>query len=208
VTDHGAADGEKPSLGDRLRAAFLKPTPQNSESPEPNPPPTLEELEAANRTADDHERAVGLFAAPCAALISLLIIGDLNAHNRLNVSSSVYTELLLVLVAMAVLMVAFAWFRKRLFLGLVMALYGLAVFNLKYWGFGVPFLLGGAWLLVRAYRAQRAVREATDEAPRGSGRAGSGNGSRPTPAPSKRYTPPSAPKRSSSPKPDKDDPAG
>ena len=41
------------------------------------------------------------------------------------------------------------------------ALYGLAVFNLHWWGFGVPFVLVGAWYLVRAYRAQRALKEAT-----------------------------------------------
>ena len=46
-----------------------------------------------------------------------------------------------------------------------MALYGLAVFNLHYWGFGVPFILVGAWLLVRAYRLQRDLREATGDAP-------------------------------------------
>lgn len=165
-------------------------------------PPTVEELEATNRTADDRERAVGLFAAPFAALIGLLVIGDLTSKNKLNVSSSVYTELLLVLLGMAVLMLAFAWFRKRLPLGIVMALYGLAIFNLKYWGFGVPYLMGGAWLLVRAYRAQRALREAGGGQP--SGAPGPGNGSRPGPAPSKRYTPPKAPKRSSSPRSDND----
>lgn len=203
MTDDGAANGGKPSLGDRLRSAFLKPAPE-SDGAEQTPPPTLEELEATNRAADDRERAVGLFAAPCAALIGLLVIGDLNSHNKLNVASSVYTELLLVLLAMAVLMLAFAWFRKRLFLGMVMALYGLAIFNLKYWGFGIPFLIGGAWLLVRAYRVQRALREATGDPAGGAKKSGSGNGSRPAPRPSKRYTPPSAPKRSSSPKSDKE----
>ena len=50
--------------------------------------------------------------------------------------------------------------RKRLFQGITMALYGLAVFNLRFWGFGVPFLLAGAWYLVRAYRLQQALKRA------------------------------------------------
>ncbi len=45
-------------------------------------------------------------------------------------------------------MLVTAYFRKRFFLGIAMALYGLSVFNLHYWGFGVPFLMVGAWLLV------------------------------------------------------------
>ena len=59
---------------------------------------------------------------------------------------------------------------------MVMALYGLAVFNLHYWGFGVPFILAGAWLLVRAYRLQRDLQRgqrATDRRP-APGRDGAG----------------------------------
>ena len=58
-------------------------------------------------------------------------------------------------------MLVSAMLRKRVFLGIVTALYGLAIFNLHYWGFGVPFILVSAWLLVRAYRLQRDLREAT-----------------------------------------------
>ena len=39
-----------------------------------------------------------------------------------------------------------------------MALYGLSIFNLHYWGFGVPFLLFGSWYLVRAYRLQQKLK--------------------------------------------------
>ena len=53
---------------------------------------------------------------------------------------------------MAVLMLVGSWLRKRLILGVVMALFGLGIFNLHYWGFGVPFLMGGSWYLVRAWR--------------------------------------------------------
>jgi hypothetical protein len=98
-------------------------------------------------------------------------------------------------------MLVMAMLRKRLFLGIVMALYGLAVFNLHYWGFGVPFIMGGAWLLVRAYRLQRDLREATGE-PSRPGVRGSGGGANPRTSSSKankRYTPPTASSRRSSP---------
>ena len=79
---------------------------------------------------------------------------------------SLYHELSLVLLGLSVVMLATAFFRKRLYLGIVMALYGLAIFNLRYWGFGIPFVLVAAWLLVRAFRLQRDLREATGDSPR------------------------------------------
>jgi hypothetical protein len=62
-------------------------------------------------------------------------------------------------------------------------LYGLAVFNLHYWGFGVPFLLVGAWYLVRAYRFQQELKKTEVGTPRARA-----NGARPRS--NKRYTPP------------------
>ena len=131
---------------------------------------SIEELESAARFADDRERLVGLLAAPVAAAIGLLVYGALAAGDPhafskdgladpKHVPLSLYADLLGVLLALAVAMLAAAWLRRRLFLGCAMALYGLAVFNLHYWGFGVPYVLFGAWLIVRAYRAQRDVRE-------------------------------------------------
>jgi hypothetical protein len=102
-------------------------------------------------------------------VISALIANDPSALlkngqvNRLHVSLSLYHDLGGVLLGLSVLMLVVAMLRKRLYLGIVMALYGLAVFNLHYWGFGVPFIMGGAWLLVRAYRLQRDLNEATGE---------------------------------------------
>ena len=46
-------------------------------------------------------------------------------------------------------------------MGIVTSLYGLAIFNLHYWGFGVPFVMVGAWYLVRTYRLHRKLKEAT-----------------------------------------------
>ena len=77
--------------------------------------------------------------------------------NTLHVSLSLYHDLEIVLIVLSLLMLATAMWRKRLYLGIVTALYGLAIFNLHYWGFGVPYIMVSAWLLVRAYRLQTAI---------------------------------------------------
>ncbi len=209
--DYGpVGDGARgPTLRERLSSLFLKAPPPGSEPAPVAPPPTVEELEDTNRYADDRERLIGLLAAPVAALIGILIVGADISHdpaatfangtkNAAHVAHSLYTELLVVLLVLALAMLVAAWFRKRLYLGVAMALYGLTVFNLKYWGFGLPFVLFGAWLMVRSYRAQKALRLATGETPRGRTKE-SGSGSA-APRPSKRYTPPTAkPKRPTSP---------
>lgn len=159
---------------------------------------TVEELEEDVRSASDKERIVGLLGAPFAAAIGLLVYGALAANdpsaslkdglaNSKHVSLSLYGDLLGVLLALSVVMLGTAWFRKRLYLGCAMALYGLAVFNMHYWGFGVPYVLFGAWMLVRAWRAQRDLREATGA---GASRASAAFAS--APLASKRYTPPSS----------------
>jgi hypothetical protein len=87
----------------------------------------------------------------------------------------------------------------------------LAIFNLHYWGFGLPFILAGAWYLVRAYRLQRDLGVATGDKPArpGARRRGRGGTDTARPKPNKRYTPPAAPpKRSRPPKPDGEQKAG
>ena len=92
-------------------------------------------------------------------------------------------------------MLTMAMLRKRLFLGIATALYGLAIFNLHYWGFGVPFVMAGAWYLVRAYRLQQALKLAKGEGPaQRYGSKAQSKGASYTAKPNKRYTP-----RSSSP---------
>ncbi|MHB8681466.1 MAG: hypothetical protein ACYDA2_05150 [Acidimicrobiales bacterium] len=180
-------DRDRAPLGERLRDAMLKP-------PDPNAPPaagearTVDELEAAVRYADDNERLIGLIAAPVAAALGVVVVSADIAHdqkflanghpNPHYTSVGIYHELLVVLLALALAMMAAAWFRKRLFVGVAMALYGITVFNLKYWGFGVPFAMGGAFFMVRAFRLNRTLREASGDLPGGS------------PRPSGRYTPP------------------
>ena len=152
------------------------------------------------RVADDKERLTGLLAAPFAAAIGLITTSTLIANdppallangavNKLHVTVGIYHELLLALLALALVMIGSAWFRKRLPLAMSMALYGLALFNMHYWGFGIPYLLAGSWLLVRSYRAQRLSASGPGAAQR-------------APAPSrpsgnKRYTPPVPARRAS-----------
>jgi hypothetical protein len=193
---------------DRLRRAFLKPAPEPAgPAPKPAPPPTVEELEDQVRFADDKERLIGLLAAPFAAAIGMLVISALitndpkNHHSAHYVNPTIYHELLIVLLVLAVAMLAAAWFRRRLYLGIATALYGLAIFNLHYWGFGVPFIMVAAWLLVRSYRLQRDLRQATGAGPPGRGRGPSRASSARAPQ-SRRYTPP-APKTPRPPQPTK-----
>ena len=189
-------------LSDRMSSTFLKP-PKPGAAPADVVPDSVEELEATIKYANDKERIIGLIAAPVAAAIGFIITTVLISNdpaplladgkpNKLHVSVGLYHEVLIALLALSVVMMITALLRKRLFLGIVTALFGLTVFNLHYWGFGVPFLMCGSWLLVRSYRLQRALREATgDVQPRsGGGARATGSGSRPRA--NKRYTPPTS----------------
>lgn len=212
----GPGDGAHPeSLRDRMSRWFLRPVDPTAPHAPVAEPPTLEQLQDEQRYANDKERMIGLIAAPVAAGLGFILInadvtGDPAQYlkggglNPKYTPVSTYHELLLVLLGLAIVMLAMAWFRKRLFLGMATALYGLALFNLHWWGFGVPFILVGAWYLVRTYRMQRAVREATAAGAPGTGSNGAG------PPASKRYTPPSTgSKRRALPKHGpKDDPGG
>ena len=170
--DRDNFDSDKVPFRDRLRDLFLKPA-VPEETKASSGPRTVADLEATVRSADDKERLIGLIAAPLAAAIGILVISALIVNdpparlksgqiNSLHVSLSLYHDLGAVVLVLSILMLATAMWRKRLYLGIVSALYGLAIFNLHYWGFGIPFILFGAWLLVRAYRLQRDLREATE----------------------------------------------
>ena len=188
---HPGGNPEKVPLGARLSSAVLKPADADA-APDAGPT-TVAELEEAVTHADDKERLVGLIAAPLAGMIGLLVTGNLMANdpkallangqvNPQHVNPSLYLSVGGVALALAVAMLVTAWFRKRLYLGIVMALYGLSIFNLHFWGFGVPFILAGAWFLVRAYRLQTKLKLAKEAGPT-TGR----------PQANKRYTPPTAP---------------
>ncbi|HXX89220.1 MAG TPA: hypothetical protein VEI83_03225 [Acidimicrobiales bacterium] len=186
--------GERIPFGERFRNAVLKAEVGETSAPPSEKPQTVEELEAAVRYADDTERLIGLIAAPLAAAITLVVVSNQISTDPRHTAT--YHTLELVFLVMAAGLMAAAWFRKRLFMGILLALFGLGVFNLHYWEFGIPFVLAGAWYLVRAYRAQRALKEATTGGSPTTN--GSKGGARPTQ--SKRYTPPTPSRR---PKPQK-----
>jgi hypothetical protein len=209
-------EGKAP-LGERLRDSLVKPVEpaRPSQATGGDGPRSVEELEAAVKSADDRERLVGFAAAPLAAIITIVVTANLIADdpaarrkngtlNPAHVSVSLYHELAVVLVVLTVLILVTAMLRKRLFLGLAMAMFGLAIFDLHGWGFGIPYILGGSWFLVRAYRLQRELRDATGGAPSRSGgpgsRAGGPGAGGARPGPNKRYTPPVPPRRSPPPK--------
>jgi hypothetical protein len=177
-----AADPDKPTLSERFTRAVIKA--DTSEPKVDEGPRTVEEIEADIARADDKERLIGLIAAPVAGAIGLVVMQSLVATNAKSYSS-VSLTLTLTLLGLAAVMLAAAWFRKRLFIGLAMALYGLSIFNLKFWGFGVPYLLFGSWYLVRAYRLQQSLKLAKELGPQG----GPGAPGRRA-QPNKRYTPP------------------
>jgi len=177
-----AADPDKPSLSERFTRAVIKA--DSRPAPEDQGPETVEELEEAISHADNRERLIGLAAAPLAGLVAIIVASSLGSKAG-KPTSSVDSSLVLVLFGLAFVMLASAWFRKRLFLGIACALYGLSVFNLHYWGFGVPFLLIGSWYLVRAYRLGQKLKLAKAE----DGPSGPGGATRRA-EPNKRYTPP------------------
>ncbi len=192
----GPAGDDAPKLTrwERIKFTLVRPDNEPSDNA-PDQDRTAEDIEEDIRRANDKERAWGLVLGPVAAALSFLIIGTLvgndpKAGAKNHVDPSLYHSLLFVLLGLSLLILVTALWRKRLFLGISLALYGLAVFNLHYWGFGVPFLLAGAWYLVRAYRFQQELKRLQGDggAP---GRKGgpATNGSRPRQ--NKRYTPPS-----------------
>ncbi|MGH9019297.1 MAG: hypothetical protein ACRDY1_16220, partial [Acidimicrobiales bacterium] len=198
--------GDREPFGTRLKDAMLKPVEPDAaaRAKADDVPLSLPELEEAVASANDKERLTGLLLAPVAAALGIIVtnikVADdpsarlANGHlNPLHQSVTPYHTLALVFLVLALLMLGFAYYRKRLLLGVVMALYGLSMFNLPpNWGFGIPYLLAGAWLLVRAYRLQRDLKEATAGGP-GAGRRPVGGRDRPpgsaAPRVNKRYTP-------------------
>jgi hypothetical protein len=179
-----AADPDKPTLSERFTRAVIKA--DSRPTTEPEAPQTVEELEEAVAHADDKERLIGLSVAPLAGLIAILVVSTMGAKAA-HPTSQVDSTLVLVLFGLAFIMLASAWFRKRLYLGIACALYGLSIFNLHYWGFGVPYLLIGSWYLVRAYRLGQKLKLAkADAGPSGP------DGPIRRAQPNKRYTPPVA----------------
>ncbi len=154
------------------------------DDPSPADDRSTDEIQDEIQRSNEKERLIGLIVAPVAAIVGLLItsasIDNARSHGQ---SVSVYEELTYVLLGLAVLILVASLLRKRLFQGITIALFGVAVFQLKYSyiGFAAPFVLVGAWYLVRSYRLQQALKNAVP-GQGGTSRATRTNGSGP-PAP-------------------------
>jgi len=202
-----ARDPDKPSLSDRFTRAVIRA--DGTDPKQDDGPVTVDEIELAIARADDKERLVGLIAAPLAGAIGLLVAQSMAAHGTTKAASSTSQLLAVSLLVLSAVMLASAWWRKRLYLGIAMALYGLSIFNLHFWGFGIPYLLFGSWYLVRAYRLQQKLKLAKGDD--GTGGAGGSGGPPRRASPNKRYTPPVAgpgkpgkPAKAAKPEPDPD----
>lgn len=191
-------DGAPMTRWERLKYAMVKPDDDDRRAASTSDDRSAEELKDAIRYADDRERAVGLIAGPISALISFIVIGaDISRNSQATtapknfVAASTYHWVLLVFLALAVIILASAWLRKRMAMAIALALYGVGLFQLGWLGFAVPFVLAGAWYLVRAYRLQQAFKKAeAEEGGPTPSVARTSSGSRPRARANRRYTPP------------------
>jgi len=177
----------------RIKYTMVRPDDDPKEPKEQEIRPVAE-IEADISRSDDKERVIGLVAAPIAAIVGLVIssasVSYAKTHNE---SVSVYEKLTYVLLGLAILILLTSWLRKRLFQGITLALFGLAIFQLHYTyvGFAAPFLLAGAWYLVRAWRLQQELKRAEIAGPGAPRPKASPTATAPRPRRNKRYTPPS-----------------
>jgi Ca2+/Na+ antiporter len=179
------------SFWQRLKYTLVRPDDDVSEGPPPDDR-TVQELEDAIRRSNDKERTIGLVAAPIAAMVGITISSaSINYARTHHQSVKVYEELTYVLLALAALILVASLMRKRLFQGITVALFGVALFQLHYTyvGFAAPFVLVGAWYLVRTYRLQQALKRA-EAGDRTSPRPNRGASKATRPRANKRYTPP------------------
>jgi hypothetical protein len=189
-----AADSGEPTLTfwERVKYTLVRPDDDPAEPPVADDR-SAEELRAAIRRSDDKERTIGLVAAPIAAIVGITISSaSINYARTHHQSVQVYDELTYVLLGLAVLILVSSLLRKRLFQGITLALFGLAVFQLKYTyiGFAAPFILAGAWYMVRSYRLQQSLKRADGGGSTRPARSRAAPGSVARPRANKRYTPP------------------
>jgi hypothetical protein len=180
------------SLWERVKYSMVEPDDDRGVGKEAQPVRPVEEIQEDLHRSNDKERTIGLVVAPVAAIVAIAIsTASINYARTHHQNVHVYDELTYVLLGLSALILVASLLRKRLFQGITVALFGLAVFQLHYTyvGFAAPFILVGAWYMVRVYRLQQELRRS--EADAGVGRRNSVSASRgPRPRPSKRYTPP------------------
>lgn len=180
------------TIWERLKYTLVRPDDDPSDRPSADDR-SQEEIREEIHRSDDKERVIGLVAAPIAAMVGILISSasvDYARTHHQNVH--VYEELTYVLLGLAVLILVASLMRKRMFQGITLALFGLAVFQLHYTyvGFAAPFILAGAWYMVRTYRLQQALKRAEADEGSAPGRSRARPSSAARPRANKRYTPP------------------
>jgi hypothetical protein len=192
-------DGTPMTRWERLKYSMVRPDESDASDARPaTDERSAEELQYEIRYADDRERAVGLIAGPIAALISFIVTNaDISRNSQPTtaaknfVAASTYHWVLLIFLALSLIILASAWWRKRMAMAIALALYGVGLFQLGWLGFAVPFVLAGAWYLVRAFRLQQAFKKAeAEEAGPTRANARTSNGSKPRARANRRYTPP------------------
>ena len=196
-TGSSSHDGTPMTWWERLKYSMVRPDDDSDARPAADER-SADELQYDIRYADDRERAVGLIAGPIAALISFIVINaDISRNSQPTtaaknyVAASTYHWVLLVFLALSLVILASAWWRKRMAMAIALALYGVGLFQLGWLGFAVPFVLAGAWYLVRAFRLQQAFKKAeAEEAGPTRANARNSNGSKPRARANRRYTPP------------------
>ena len=163
--DAAEDDAPRMTLWQRLRYSMVRPDDEPSDRAQADDR-SVEEIEEDIRRSNDKERAIGLVVAPVAAVVGLVISSaSINYAKTHNQSTAVYDKLTYVLLALALLILLSSMLRKRLFQGITIALFAVAIFQLKftYVGFAFPFVLIGAWYLIRAYRLQQELKRAAGQ---------------------------------------------
>jgi Ca2+/Na+ antiporter len=191
--DTGADDAPHLTRWERLKYSMVRPDDDPKERPKLETRPRAE-VEAEIARSSDKERMIGLIAGPVAAIVGLLISGaSINYARSHGQSTGVFEKLTWVLLALAILILLTSWLRKRLFQGITLALFGVAIFQLhySYIGFALPFILFGAWFLIRSYRLQQELKRAEAADPGTLRSKASPTAAAPRPRRNKRYTPPS-----------------
>ncbi len=181
------SDAPRLSLWERMKYTLVRPDDEPSERSSPADDRHGRRAPGAIHRSDDKERAIGLWrrrSPPSSASLSVTrSINNARTHHQSVEPPTSGSPI--VLLGLAVLILVSSLLRKRLFQGITLALFGLAVFQLHYTyiGFAAPFILAGAWYLVRAYRLQQALKQAELDEGRSSprSRAQSGGVSAPSP---------------------------
>src|SRR5271168_4044032 len=109
----GGDDAPRMTFFQRLKYSMVRPDDDPKEVVKQEIRP-VDEIEADIARSNDKERAIGLVAAPVAALIGLIISSaSINYAKTHGLSTSVYDKLTYVLLGLAIMVLITSWLRKR-----------------------------------------------------------------------------------------------